>query len=146
MGEILEKAIRKNRTNITALAKRVNCSRQHIYDLFEEDYIPDLQLIEKIGKVIKHDFSEEIAELKNPLHTAVEPKEGYENLTEKEQIVLLEQKYKLLEQRYAGLMERYRLLQEKTEAVEENNHLLRTTIKLMKKQQRKKSTEKKKPT
>lgn len=58
-GEIVEKAVRDSGIKLTELAKKMNLSRRHLYNLFEE---PDLSVeyIYKIGKIIHHDFTNEI--------------------------------------------------------------------------------------
>jgi len=58
-GEIVEKAVRASGIKLTELAKKMNLSRRHLYNLFED---PDLSVeyIYKIGKIIHYDFTNEI--------------------------------------------------------------------------------------
>ena len=55
-GELVEKAVRESGFPIAELARRMNKSRRHIYNLFEN---PQLSLDEilQIGKIIHYDFS-----------------------------------------------------------------------------------------
>jgi iron-sulfur cluster repair protein YtfE (RIC family) len=61
-GEVLERAVRESGMPITVLAKRLGKSRRHIYDLFQQAQVPVDTLVE-IGKIIHHDFSEELPQL-----------------------------------------------------------------------------------
>jgi predicted transcriptional regulator len=63
-GEIIEKAVRKSGFSITALAKRMGKSRRWVYQIFESQVVP-VDYIFSIGKIIHHDFTEDIVELKN---------------------------------------------------------------------------------
>lgn len=58
-GEIIEKAVRSSGFSISTLAKRLNKSRRHIYNIFENPNV-GLELILEIGKIIKYDFTDEI--------------------------------------------------------------------------------------
>ncbi|MFT5778363.1 MAG: putative transcriptional regulator [Crocinitomicaceae bacterium] len=62
-GEIIEKRIRESGYSITKLAIKLGKSRRWMYLLFEKTTIP-LDLILEIGKIIHHDFTDEIKELK----------------------------------------------------------------------------------
>jgi len=62
-GEIVEVAVRQSGFPITQLAKRLGKSRRHVYNLFENPQVPIDTIIE-IGKIIHHDFTPEIKELK----------------------------------------------------------------------------------
>lgn len=102
MGSILETAVRKSEYPITKLAKRINYTRQHIYNLFQQAKI-DLMLMEEIGKIINYNFADEIKELRKystigtESHSVKEPSPGYESL-EKKYIALLEEYNKLLKE------------------------------------------------
>jgi len=62
-GEIVEKAVRQSGYPLTKLVSRLGKSRRWIYNAFENAQLP-LDHILRIGKIIHHDFSEEIDELK----------------------------------------------------------------------------------
>lgn len=97
-GEILKKAVKESGYSITKLAKRINKSRQHIYNLFlNPDVNPDT-LVE-IGKVIGHDFTSEI----NFFQGFEEPRIKYNKLNEE----VLHWK-----NRYINLLEKYNALLE----------------------------------
>jgi len=61
-GEIIEKAIRESGYSITTVAQRLGKSRRWMYFLFDNPVVP-LDLILQIGKIIFHDFSNEIPEI-----------------------------------------------------------------------------------
>ncbi len=77
-GEIVEKAIRESGVNLTKLAKMIGYNRKSIYAFFEK---PDLSLdvIVKIGKVIKYDFRKDFPELfiHDTSMIVLEPQEQY---------------------------------------------------------------------
>lgn len=62
-GEIIAKAVRESGFSITRLAKGMGKSRRWAYQIFESQTVP-VDYILAIGKIIHHDFSEEIQELK----------------------------------------------------------------------------------
>ncbi len=62
-GEIIEKAVRESGYSITRLAKRMGKSRRWMYQVFGNRIVP-VDYILAIGKIIHHDFTEEIKELK----------------------------------------------------------------------------------
>jgi plasmid maintenance system antidote protein VapI len=61
-GEIIEKAVRDSGYSITRLAERMDRSRRWVYQIFESRIVP-VDYILAIGKIIHHDFTEEIKEL-----------------------------------------------------------------------------------
>ncbi len=61
-GDIIEKAIRESGYSITAVAQRLGKSRRWMYFLFDNPVVP-LDLILQIGKILYHDFSNEIPEI-----------------------------------------------------------------------------------
>jgi len=63
-SKIPEQAIRRSEYSISLLARKLNKSRQHVYNLFEKEHIP-IDTILQVGLIINHDFSEEIKELTN---------------------------------------------------------------------------------
>jgi predicted transcriptional regulator len=62
-GELVEKAVRQSGFPLTKLAERLGKSRRWIYNAFENAQLP-IDHILRIGKIIHHDFSDEIEELK----------------------------------------------------------------------------------
>ena len=63
-GEIVEQAVRQSGLSLTKLAKRIGKSRKWIYDSFQNPNL-SIEYVIAIGKIIYHDFSLEINELKN---------------------------------------------------------------------------------
>ena len=63
-GEIVEAVVRNSGYSITKLADRLGKSRRWMYLMFENPTVP-LDYVIKIGKLINHDFSDEIDEFKN---------------------------------------------------------------------------------
>jgi predicted transcriptional regulator len=62
-GEIIEKAVRESGFSITLLAERMGKSRRWVYQMFESQVV-SVDYILAIRKIIHHDFTEEIEELK----------------------------------------------------------------------------------
>jgi hypothetical protein len=62
-GEIIEKEIRESGIPLTTIAKRMGKTRQWLYLLFENPNVSIDHMLE-IGKIIYHDFSKNIPELK----------------------------------------------------------------------------------
>jgi DNA-binding HxlR family transcriptional regulator len=102
LGSILESAVRKSEYPISKLAKRIGYTRPHIYNLFQQPKV-DVMLMDKIGKIINHDFSDEVKELKkygrveDTVFIAGESSVEYGSL-EKKYIALLEEYNKLLKE------------------------------------------------
>lgn len=63
-GEIVEQAVRQSGLSLTKLATRIGKSRKWIYDSFQNPNL-SIEYIIAIGKIIYHNFSLEINELKN---------------------------------------------------------------------------------
>lgn len=61
-GEIVEKAIRQSGYSITKLAEKLGKSRRWMYLVFDNANVSS-DVIIKIGKLIHHDFSDEIKDL-----------------------------------------------------------------------------------
>lgn len=108
IGTILEAAIRKSEYPISKIAKRIGYTRQHMYNLFNQAKV-DLFLIEEIGKIINHDFSEDIVELKKygksnaVLYASVNEPLTYSNSD-------IERKYILLLEEYNNLLKEHNAL------------------------------------
>ncbi len=61
-GEIVERAIRKSGYPISQIARKLGKSRRWMYLMFDNSQV-DLESIISIGRIIHHDFSDEIKEL-----------------------------------------------------------------------------------
>lgn len=61
-GEIVERAVRKSGYPITQIARKIGKSRRWMYLMFDNSQV-DLESIISIGRIIHHDFSDEIKEL-----------------------------------------------------------------------------------
>lgn len=62
-GALLDKAVRESSTNISQMVKRLGISRGTFYNHIKDPNLSFEQLA-KYGKVIKHDFSEDLPEMK----------------------------------------------------------------------------------
>ncbi|TWR28835.1 TetR/AcrR family transcriptional regulator [Mucilaginibacter pallidiroseus] len=60
-GQITEYLVRKNGFSITELAQALNVNRRSIYNYFQNKHLK-YEVILKIGRVIRHDFSSEFPE------------------------------------------------------------------------------------
>ena len=69
-GEILEKAIRESGHFITKLAQKMGKSRRWMYQIFDSANVP-IDYIIDIGKIIHHDFTDEIKGIK--IYSAIGP-------------------------------------------------------------------------
>lgn len=98
-GEIIEKAVRESGVSISKLAKRMNKSRQYIYNIFTTiDVNPDVIL--EIGKIIGHDFTSEI----QIFQLVEEPIVKYNKLNE--EVLYWKNKYIDLLEKYNKLLEK----------------------------------------
>jgi len=102
-GEIIRKAVTGSGISITVLAKRLNKSRRTIYNIFDSNNV-SLELILEIGRIIHHDFSAQIKELKR-----------YDGLTDVSVVQDDEKKYgaEYWKTKYYELLERHNALLEK---------------------------------
>jgi len=62
-GKILEKAVRESGMPLTKLSKKMAKSRRWMYNAFENENL-SIDYILEIGKIIHHDFSEDLKDLK----------------------------------------------------------------------------------
>ena len=80
-GEIVEKAVRQSGYPISEIARRLGKSRRWMYLMFDNSQV-DLESIISIGKIIHHDFSNEIKELSGLSASSFsEPESGYNKQT-----------------------------------------------------------------
>lgn len=76
-GEIIKEAVYKSGYPITELAKRMGKSRRWVYLIFESNTV-SLDIMLQIGKIIHHDFTEEIKELNTSKNMLNEARSSYE--------------------------------------------------------------------
>lgn len=102
-GEIVERAIRKSGYPISGIAKKLGKSRRWMYLMFDNSQV-DLESIILIGRIIHHDFSDEIREL-NAIksYSFLEPESKY-----------TEQNKDYWKNKYLKLLESYNTLLKKT--------------------------------
>jgi hypothetical protein len=103
-GEIVEKAVRQSGMPLTQLTKRLGKSRRWIYNAFENPSL-SLDLIYEIGKIIHHDFSTEIIDLRTSrLHVLDGAELDYQQMPENS-IEFWKNKYLILLEKYNALLE-----------------------------------------
>ncbi|MDB5287183.1 MAG: hypothetical protein JWR05_2132 [Mucilaginibacter sp.] len=61
-GQIVEKVVKMDAMSISEISRKLNVSRRTLYNWFESKNLSP-EIIEKIGLVIDHDFSEEFPEI-----------------------------------------------------------------------------------
>jgi len=105
-GEILEKAVRESGMSLTKLTQRLSKSRRWIYNAFDNPNVP-IDYILEIGKIIHHDFSEDIIELKKYRKMTTEVSLDHNYLNPENNTT---DYWKI---KYLNLLEKYNLLLEK---------------------------------
>jgi predicted transcriptional regulator len=105
-GEIVQKAVRDSGHSITRLAKGMGKSRRWVYQIFENPNVP-VDYILEIGKLIHHDFTDEIKELKTYKQRMVkqllqEPAKEFDN--DREEAEYWKNKYLNALERYNELL------------------------------------------
>lgn len=98
-GTILEKAIRDSGYPITALARKLNISRNTIYQKFKADEL-DFDFIRKIGSIIQYDFSIDIPELSESNYGTVPSHAALTN----QELASLKENYTTLLEAYSTLL------------------------------------------
>ncbi len=112
-GEILEAVMTEGRYNISAITKKARFSRSSYYNHIRDPELP-LEIFERYGRAMKHDFSEEfplIANLRleeeetdyNRPQTLEEAQERIDFLMEK--LLKLNEEYRVLNTKYNQLLE-----------------------------------------
>jgi len=76
-GEIIEKEIRESGIPLTTIAKKMGKTRQWLYLLFDNPNA-SLDHVLEIGKIIYHDFSKNIPELKTNGVSEVKQDKSYD--------------------------------------------------------------------
>ena len=107
-GEIVEQAVRQSGYSLTKLTQRLGKSRRWIYHAFENPIL-SIEVILEIGKIIHHDFSDEIIDLKRYSTKIAEPLTSLQNQTENSittQNDYWKNKYLLLLEKYNALLEK----------------------------------------
>jgi len=106
-GEILEKAVRDSGMPLTKLTHRLKKSRRWIYNAFENPNV-SIEYILEIGKIIHHDFSDDIIDLKKYRNMSV-AMQLEENGSDSENNNTIE----YWKNKYLNLLEKHNLLLEK---------------------------------
>jgi hypothetical protein len=105
-GEALEEAVKKTRTKVTQLVKKVGVSRGTYYNHIQDPKL-SYEILEAYGKVLKYDFTQVIPQM--PKYIFDEPEDTYgkpNNLEEAiRQIDYWKDKYISLLERYNSLIE-----------------------------------------
>lgn len=58
-GERVKEVFDASRLSVSEFARRLHCHRQNVYDIFKRQDI-DLSLLQRISKVLEHDFVTEL--------------------------------------------------------------------------------------
>lgn len=61
IGSKIEEIVREQGLSITDFAKKINCVRKNVYDIFKRNSI-DIGLLYRISKVLNHNFFHDLAE------------------------------------------------------------------------------------
>jgi predicted transcriptional regulator len=60
-GEIIELVVRRDKISISELSRKLKVSRKSIYNWFKKENL-SLEVINRIGEVLNHDFTAELPE------------------------------------------------------------------------------------
>lgn len=55
IGSLIEEQVRKQNMNVSSFAKKLNCDRTNVYDIFKRSTI-DTELLYRISKMLKYNF------------------------------------------------------------------------------------------
>jgi predicted transcriptional regulator len=102
-GEIVELAVRQSGYSLTKLTQRLGKSRRWIYHAFENPIL-SIDVVLEISKIIHHDFSDEITELKR-LNSGVKAQNG-NSYIENESVDYWKNKYLVLLEKYNAMLEK----------------------------------------
>ena len=102
-GEIVELAVRQSGYSLTKLTQRLGKSRRWIYHAFENPIL-SIDVVLEISKIIHHDFSDEITELKR-FNSGVKAQNGNAYI-ENETADYWKNKYLVLLEKYNALLEK----------------------------------------
>lgn len=114
VGEVLERAVRRQEISISELSRRLNVSRRTIYNWFEQRSL-DIGLLYTIGLIIRYDFAEELGadfkvgnnQVPNPYEDDSLIPDNFNSLSNKESYYWMQKYIQLLED-YKQLLERVR--------------------------------------
>lgn len=107
-GEIIESAVRESGHSITKLAQKMGKSRRWVYQIFDSAIVP-IDYIMEIGKIIHHDFTNDIKGIKlysgrlNPI--PFEEPSASRNI-KPDEVEHWKEKYMALLEKYNDLLER----------------------------------------
>ncbi len=106
-GEITEKAVRESGMPLTKLTQRLKKSRRWIYNAFENPNL-SIEYVLEIGKIIHHDFSEDIFELKKyrNMSLALHLEDNHRSSEDNNTIEFWKNKYLEILEKYNLLLER----------------------------------------
>ena len=102
-GEIVELAVRQSVYSLTKLTQRLGKSRRWIYHAFENPIL-SIEVVLEISKIIHHDFSDEITELKR-FNSVVKAQNG-NSYIENESVDYWKNKYLVLLEKYNAMLEK----------------------------------------
>lgn len=102
-GEIVEKAVRRGGHSLTDLAKMMGVNRRSIYNWFLQQRLKP-EIILRIGRAIKHDFSVEFPQTFLPDDFMVEAKAESASTSDNQEAI------NAWMEKYIDLLERYNLL------------------------------------
>ncbi len=103
-GEIVERAVRHSGMPLTQLAKKLGRSRRWIYNAFENPML-SVELIVQIGKLIHHDFSDEIDGIQRNPQISSDPPVRYTRETDENSVEYWKNKYLILLEKYNDMLE-----------------------------------------
>ena len=103
-GEIVERAVRQSGMPLTQLTKKLGKSRRWIYNAFENASL-SIEVILEIGKIIHHDFSGELEELKTYRQINIDSVEPYYVVPDENTVDFWKNKYLMLLEKYNALLE-----------------------------------------
>ena len=103
-GEIVERAVRQSGMPLTQLTKKLGKSRRWIYNAFENASL-SIEVILEIGKVIHHDFSKDIQELRNILQMTSDTDDFRYEAFGENTMEYWKDKYLILLEKYNALLE-----------------------------------------
>lgn len=58
-GERVKEVFEASGMSVSEFARRLNCHRQNVYDIFKRRVV-DVELLQRISKVLEHDFVAEL--------------------------------------------------------------------------------------
>jgi hypothetical protein len=106
-GEALEEAVKKTRTKVTQLVRKVGISRGTYYNHIEDPKL-SYEMLEAYGKVLKYDFTQVIPQM--PKYVIDEPEDSYGKPATLEEAIRQIDHWK---DKYINLLEQYKDLIEK---------------------------------